>query len=348
MSSEFVFTLVFFLLIAVLLVFDLGVFNKKDHIISNREAAGWTILWVFVSFCWYSFLALKGELLHSIDSIEKLRVVSAHFHQDVNILPDNLEASLAHYRSILSMEYLTGYLVEYSLSIDNIFVMILVFSAFGVEKRYYHRVLFWGILGAVVFRLIFIFAGAYLISRFGWILYVFAAFLIFTGVRMFLTRNKEEELDVANHPVVKLSGRFFRVTKDFVGSRFFVKKDGLSYITPLLIVLLIIEFTDIIFAVDSIPAIFAVTKDPYIVFFSNIFAILGLRTLFFLLINVMDKMRFFKHGLSFLLVFIGLKMVFNHWLHEHGFSSVQTLLVILAILGLSVISSLLFPAPQED
>ncbi len=347
MANELIFTVVFFLIICTLLVFDLGVFNKRDHIISNREAAGWTMLWVFVSFCWYAFLAVKGELLHSIDTIDKLRFISEKYHQDVNILPDNLQASLAHYRSVLSMEYLTGYLVEYSLSVDNIFVMILIFSAFGVEKRYYHRVLFWGIIGAVVFRLIFIFAGAYLISRFGWILYLFAAFLIFTGVRMFITRNKEEEMDVAKHPVVKYSSRFFKVSKEFVGNRFFIKQDGVSYITPLFIVLLIIEFTDIIFAVDSIPAIFAVTKDPYIVFFSNIFAILGLRTLFFLLINVMDKMRFFKHGLSFLLVFIGVKMIINDWLHENGFNSVQTLLVILAILGISIISSLLFPEQKE-
>ena len=348
MSSELVFTVVFFLIIAVLLIFDLGVFNKKDHIISNREAVGWTLLWVFVSFCWYAFLALKGELLHSIDSLEKLRLISAKYHQDVNILPDDLSASLAHYRSILSMEYLTGYLVEYSLSVDNIFVMILIFSAFGVEKRYYHRVLFWGILGAVVFRLIFIFAGAFLISRFSWILYLFAALLIFTGVRMFITRNKEEEMDAAKHPVVKWSAKFFKVTKDFAGNRFFVRQGGVSYITPLFIVLLIIEFTDILFAVDSIPAIFAVTKDPYIVFFSNIFAIMGLRSLFFLISNIMHLFSYLKYGLGVLLSFIGCKMVFEHWFKAMGIDNVMSLIIILSILAVSIVLSIAFPPKKVD
>ncbi|HAK30934.1 MAG TPA: hypothetical protein DCO90_17210, partial [Sphingobacterium sp.] len=214
-------------------------------------------------------------------------------------------------------------------------------------ERYYHKVLVWGILGAIIMRFLFIFLGATLIAKFGWILYVFGAFLVFTGVKMFINRNQDEEVDPQNHPVVKFASRYFKVTPKLDGGHFFHVENGVKYMTPLFLVLLVIEFTDLIFAVDSIPAIFSVTKDPYVVFFSNIFAILGLRSMFFLLVNIIHKFQYLKVGLAFLLVFIGLKMLLHHWLAEVGFTTTHSLIVIVGILALSIIASLLFPKKAE-
>ena len=264
-----------------------------------------------------------------------------------SINEQNYTQSISNYRNELSLEFLTGYVIEEALSMDNLFVIILIFSAFNVEKRLYHRVLFWGIIGAVVFRFIFIFTGAFLITKFEWIIYLFAIFLIFTGIRMFLNRNEEEKIETDSHPVVKFASRYFSIHEHFVGNKFTVKINHKRLITPLFLVLLIIEFTDILFAVDSIPAIFAVTKDPFIVFFSNIFAILGLRSMFFLLINVMHKFHFFKHGLSLLLVFIGLKMVFNDWLKSVGFNIEYSLIIIGLIMTISIVLSLLIPEKKR-
>jgi tellurite resistance protein TerC len=247
------------------------------------------------------------------------------------------------YKQNLALEFITGYVVEYALSVDNIFVMVLIFSAFGVNEKYYHRVLFWGIIGAVLMRFLFIFLGASLISEFNWIIYIFGAFLVYTGFMMFKGRNEEDEIDAENHRVVRFASKYLPITPDYVGKQFFVKQHGKTLITPLFVVLLVVEFTDLIFAVDSIPAIFAVTKDPYIVFFSNIFAILGLRSMFFLLVNIIHKFHYLKTGLSLLLVFIGLKMLAHHYLDDWGFTTLHSLLIILSILTLSVVASLAFP-----
>lgn len=344
MSSEITFFLGFTALVVFVLALDLGVFNKKDHIIGYREAAAWTTLWVVLSLVACLFLRLAGEQLHGIETYEQLEAVVGKYKPNAILDPGNFEASLQSYRNAISLEFITGYLVEYSLSVDNIFVIILIFSAFGVEKRLYHRVLFWGIIGAVAARFIFIFFGGFLILKFGWILYVFAGFLIFSGIKMFLARNAKDEIDPQHHPVVVYASKLFKVHSRFEGNKFFVFKEGKRHITPLFLVLLVIEFSDIIFAVDSIPAIFAITRDTYIVFFSNIFAILGLRSLFFLLINFMDKLRYFKHGLAVLLIFIGLKMLLEEFLHGIGFSQIHALGMILFIIGLSVALSLVFPA----
>jgi tellurite resistance protein TerC len=218
--------------------------------------------------------------------------------------------------------------------------MLMIFLSFGVNKKYYKKVLFWGILGAIVMRFVFIFVSAALIAKFAWILYIFGGFLVITGVVMFTNRNKEAKIDPHHHPVVRFTSRYFLVYPRQVGERFFIRKGGLFYLTPLFLVLLVIEFTDVIFAVDSVPAIFAVTKDPYIVFFSNIFAILGLRSLFFLLMNFMTRFRYLKHGLAFLLVFIGLKMLLHHPLEEIGFKTIHSLIIIVLILGTSVALSI--------
>ena len=224
--------------------------------------------------------------------------------------------------------------------------MIMIFLSFGVEKQYYHRVLFYGILGAIVLRFIFIFAAGALIQRFHWLLLIFGAFLIYSGIKMFIDRNKTESIDVKNHPVVKFLTKRNLSTPNFSGHDFFTKVDGRWLCTPLFVVLIIIEFSDIIFAFDSIPAIFSVTHDPHIVFFSNIFAILGLRSMFFMLESIMDKFAYLRIGLSVLLTFIGVKMFLPLFGIEVGI--VASLVIILSILTLSILLSVLFPPKKKE
>lgn len=348
MNSETLFLGGFLLFIIVILAFDLGLTKKKTEAVSMKQAGLMSFLVVSLSLCFYVILITYGHLLHGIDSMEKLQTIITKHHHPVKVIPGNLETSIELYNHNLGLEYLTGYIVEYALSVDNIFVMILVFSAFGVVQKNYHRVLFWGILGAIVMRFIFIFVGAALIERFSWIMYVFGAFLVFTGIKMFLQRDTEEEIDTQNHPVVKFANKYFKVHNHFVGDKFWVVINGVRKMTPLFLVLIIIELTDLIFAVDSIPAIFSVTKDPYVVFFSNIFAIIGLRSMFFMLAGIIDKFRFLKVGLSVLLTFIGAKMLLHHQLEEWGFTTTHSLLVIVGILGLSILFSLLLPKKVKE
>lgn len=347
MSHELLFSGGFLLFIVFILALDLGLFSKREHVVSLKQAGIMSFIMVVFALGFYLLLVLKGDYLHGIDSMERLQeVIKAHKHP-ISVIPDNFEASLQLYRQNLGIEFLTGYVVEYALSVDNIFVIVLIFSAFAVPEKYYHRVLFWGILGAIVMRFIFIFVGAALITRFDWILYLFGAFLVFTGVKMFLSKDEEEKIDTQNHPVVKFASKYFSIHPRYEGKKFFHKIQGKKYITPLFLVLLIVEFTDLIFAVDSIPAIFAVTKDAYIVFFSNIFAIMGLRSMFFLLVNIIHKFHYLKTGLAVLLVFIGVKMLGHGYLKVWGFSTEHSLIIIVAILALSVIASLVFPKKKE-
>ncbi len=313
-----------------------------------KQAGLMSFFVVALSVCFYFVLINYGHYLHGIDSLDKLQQVIVRHHHPVHLIPGDLEHSIQLYNQNLGLEYLTGYVVEYALSVDNIFVIVLIFTGFGVAPRNYHRVLFWGILGAIVMRFVFIFVGAALIEKFEWIMYVFGAFLVFTGVKMFLDKDKEEKIDPQSHPVVKFANRHFKVHNHFVGNKFFVTVDGIRKMTPLFLVLLIIEATDLIFAVDSIPAIFSVTKDPYIVFFSNIFAIIGLRSMFFLLAGIIDKFRFLKIGLAALLTFIGLKMLFHLYLDQFGFTTTDSLLIIIGILGISIFFSLIFPESKKD
>jgi tellurite resistance protein TerC len=255
---------------------------------------------------------------------------------------------LSIFQDNLSLEFITGYLVEYSLSADNVFVFILIFNSFGVQKRYYKKILVWGILGAIVLRLVFIFLGAALLQKFDWIIYLFGAFLVYTGVKILFTKEHEEEIDVADHPVVKLLSKYFNVYKRNVIGHFFVrmKNTGKIFITPIFVVVVVIAFTDILFAVDSIPAIFSISKDPYIVFFSNVFAVMGLRSLFFFLSSLMGLFRFLPMGLGVLLSFVGLKMIGHHYLEQWGFGTLASLGVILGILTASIGLSLLFPVKK--
>ncbi len=347
MSHELIFFGAFALFIVLMLALDLGVFHKDDKPVSFKQAAVMSAIWISFAIGFYFFLKTEGHLLHNIqDQAHLEQVVKDHQH-NITVNSPIFEENLHKYTDNLSLEFITGYVIEYALSVDNIFVMVLVFAAFGVNEKYYHRVLFWGILGAVFFRFIFIFLGSALITQFGWILYLFGAFLVYSGFMMFLSKDEEEKIDPEKHPVVKFASRFFPVYPEYVGHNFFHRINGKLFITPLFVVLLVIEFTDVIFAVDSIPAIFAVTKDPYIVFFSNIFAILGLRSMFFLLINVIHKFHYLKTGLSILLMFIGVKMLTHIWLKEWGFTTMHSLFIILAILTTSVVASLVFPKKEK-
>lgn len=343
MSSELIFISGFIIFILIMLSLDLGLFAKKDQPVTTKQALIMSIVWVSLSLCFYGLIFKFGHLLHNINTYADLEQINTKNFHHLLLNPNDFSGSLNLYRKNLAVEFITGYVVEYALSVDNIFVIVLIFAAFAVNKNYYHKVLFWGIIGAVVMRFAFIFIGASLITHFHWILYLFGAFLVYTGVRMFLSRNSEENIDSQNHPVVKFASKYFAVSHQFSGDKFFVKTDHKKLMTPLFLVLLIIEVTDLVFAVDSIPAIFSITKDPYIVFFSNIFAILGLRSMFFLLINVIDKFHYLKVGLAVLLAFIGAKMLAGDYAEKIGLTTSVSLIVILAILLVSILSSLAFP-----
>ena len=345
--TENLFLLIFIVIIAFLLFLDLGILHKKDHVVTFKESAGWTIVWVTLSLLFFVFLRLQGDMV--VDVHDKEQFVAQNELYDHQVTYDDAlswDENIKHYKRQLSLEYITGYLIELSLSIDNVFVMIMIFLSFGVEKQYYHRVLFYGILGAIVLRFIFIFAAGALIQRFHWLLLVFGAFLIYSGIKMFIDRNKTESIDVEHHPVVKFLTKRKLSTPNFSGHDFFTKVDGRWLCTPLFVVLMIIEFSDIIFAFDSIPAIFSVTHDPHIVFFSNIFAILGLRSMFFMLESIMDKFAYLRIGLSVLLTFIGVKMFLPLLGIEVGI--VASLVIIISILTLSIVMSVLFPPKKKE
>ncbi len=281
-----------------MLALDLLVFHRKAHAVSLREALSWSAVWIA--------LALIFNLgIYFIWGSEK------------------------------ALEFLAGYLIEKSLSVDNIFVFIMIFSYFAVPAMYQHRILFWGILGALIMRAIFIAAGAALLSAFHWIIYIFGGFLIITGIKMFFAG--EEKIEPEKNPAVLLLRRWMPITKNFDGQRFFVRIDGRLWATPLFVVLLVIETTDVIFAVDSIPAIFAITLDPFIVYTSNIFAILGLRALYFLLAGILEMFRYLKVGLSFVLCFVGVKMMLVDF---YKIPIGVSLGVVAGILAVSILASL--------
>ena len=289
---------VFNLAVVAVLALDLGVFHRTPHAVSLREATVWSIVWILLALVFNAVVLLwKGQ-----------------------------EPAL---------QFLAGYLIEKSLSVDNIFVFVLIFTFFAVKAEVQHRVLFWGILGALVMRGVFIAAGAALLEAFHWVMYVFGAFLVVTGVKMALM--KHAEVHPERNPLVKLVRRLLPITPDYRGSRFFVREGGRWTATPLLLVLVMVESTDLVFAVDSIPAIFAITRDPFIVYTSNVLAILGLRSLYFLLAGVIQRFRFLKLGLSVVLVFVGLKMVLSDVVKVPIGLSLGVITVVLAV---AVVASL--------
>jgi tellurite resistance protein TerC len=289
-----------------MLSLDLGVFNRTPHVVRAKEAAIWTSVWVGLALLFAAGLAL---------------LVS---HQ-------------------AALTFLTGYVIEESLSVDNIFVIVLIFQYFAVPAQYQHRVLFWGILGALVMRGLFIGVGAALLARFEWIVYVFGALLVITGVRMAV--KQDEEFDAEQNPVVKFVRRFLPLTHDFRGKHFFAVENGRRLATPLLLVLVLVEATDLIFAVDSIPAIFGITRDPFLVFTSNIFAVMGLRSLFFLLASVVTKFHLLKYGLAVILTFVGAKMLLEHWVH---IPILLSLGVVVLVLAASIAASLVWPKARAE
>ncbi|HTI59093.1 TerC family protein [Mucilaginibacter sp.] len=346
MPSELIFITGFVVFIFIMMAIDLGLFGKSDKPVSLKQAAIMSGVWVSLALVFYGLIFQYGHLLHHVESFAALKEINEkHFHH-LQLNPNDLAGGLQLYRRNLALEFITGYVVEYALSVDNIFVMVLIFTAFAVAPKYYHKVLLWGIIGAVVMRFLFIFLGATLIAQFHWILYLFGAFLVYTGVMMFINRNQEDEIDPENHRVVKFASKYFSVHPKFEGGKFFVRVDGKKLITPLFLVLMIIEVTDLVFAVDSIPAIFSITKDPYIVFFSNIFAIMGLRSMFFLLVNIIEKFHYLKTGLAVLLAFIGLKMLAAEYAEKIGLTTGISLLIILGILVVSIGASLIFPKKE--
>lgn len=272
-------------LILLFLALDLGVFNKHEHVIKTKEAAIWTTVWVTVA------LSFSGVIywLFSDGLIEN---------------PTGLTPNKA------VLKYITGYLIELSLSVDNVFVIAVIFSSFSIPPLYQHRVLFWGILGAIVFRAIMIIFGVALINKFSWIIYVFGVFLLFTAYKML--RSDDTNFDPKNSFIFRQLKRFFPISTQFHGHDFFIKKMGITAATPLFVALVIIELTDILFALDSIPAILAITADPFIVFSSNILAILGLRSMYFLISRMLEKFRHINYSLVVILAFVGVKMLLSH------------------------------------
>ena len=306
----------FIAFVLAMLAIDLGLFNRKEHVVSFKEATIWSAVWVVLA------MAFAG--IFYAYTLSKFGAEQAYTS---------------------GLEFLTGYVLEYSLSIDNIFIFVLVFGYFKIPAEYKHRVLFYGILGALVFRAIFIAMGAALM-QFHWVIYLFGAFLIITGIKMFFTSS--EEIEPEKNLLIRLFRRFMPVTTTLDGKRFFTRIDGVRHATPLLIALLFLEATDIIFAVDSVPAIFAVTKEPLIVFTSNIFAILGLRSMYFMLAGVIDKFHLLKFGLATVLVFVGLKMVWLNDAFGGKFPISYSLLFIVGAIGLSILASLLFPKEKTQ
>lgn len=345
--NEFLFFSLFLFFILLMLMLDLGIFQKHSHLLSFKESLTWTLVWVGISFAFYILLRFHGNWIHGLDSTTAIQARIDKFHHPINIHGLTVEDAIRSYNKNLSLEYLAGYLIEYSLSVDNVFVIVLIFISFSIRPKYYKRVLFWGILGAIIMRFIFIFASSVLIQRFSWFLLVFGGMLVIIGLKMgweFLSQKVEEKIDTEHHPVVRFVSKYFRVSREDHEEKFWITRGGKFFFTPLFIVLLIIEFSDVLFAVDSVPAVFAVTLDPYIVFFSNIFAILGLRSLFFLVMDVMNRFYYLKLGLACLLGFVGVKMLVSH---VYKISTNHSLMVIASILVLSVLASLVRSGLQK-
>ncbi len=284
-----------------MLALDLGIFHREAHVVKPREAGIWVGIWVSLALTF----ALGLYLLETPQ---------------------------------VALTFLTGYVIEEALSVDNIFVIVMIFAYFGVPARFQHRVLFWGIIGALIMRGMFIGLGSFLLAQFHWIIYIFGGLLIITGIRMGI--RQDEQFDAQKNPVYKIATRRLRFTSRYDGQRFFTIDNGKRVATPLFLVLLMVEFTDLVFAIDSIPAIFAITNDPFIVYTSNIFAVLGLRSMFFLLAGVVDKFHLLKYGLAVILTFIGVKMVGVDLFH---ISIGVSLGVIVGVLAISVVASMLVP-----
>jgi len=296
---------IFSLIVIVALAVDLGIFHREAHVVRMREATIWTVIWASLALAFNAFIFYR-------------------------------------FGRVRATEFLQGWLLEYALSVDNVFVFLVVFRYFHVPQQHLHRVLFWGIIGAVVSRGLFIGAGAVLIQRFHWVMYILGAFLVYTAVRILV--QKEAEVDPSKNLALRVAQRVLRTTKEYHGQKFIVRQDGAWWATPLLVVLVVVDVADVMFAVDSIPAVFGVTTDVFIVFTSNIFAILGLRSLFFLIEGLVAKLRFLKIGVAVILAFIGVKILIKPF---YDVPVTMSLVVLAGVLALSSLASVLIPPPPE-
>jgi tellurite resistance protein TerC len=306
MEVGIMFWIGFIAFVITMLILDLFVFHKKDSLIKVKEALLWSVFWIGLA------VIFNIGVYHLLGKVKAL-------------------------------EFLTGYLIEESLSVDNLFVFIMIFGYFKIDSQHQHKILFWGIMGAIVMRAIFIFAGVTLIQKFAWVMYIFGAFLIYTGIKM-LFEKEDSEFNPNDNVVITTFKRIFPVTDEMSKPVFFVRSNKILYATPYFLVLLFIEVSDLIFAVDSIPAVLSVSKDPFIVYTSNIFAILGLRSLYFALSGIMDYFRYLKYALAGILSFIGMKMCINEFTHHSGYdfhiSNFTSLAVIVSLLSISIVLSL--------
>jgi TerC family integral membrane protein len=315
MPSNWIFWVLFNLFVLAMLALDLGVFHRRKHVVRFSEAIGWTFVWVSLAGIFAVFIFFFGHAL---------------------------VGHLGRANSELSLEFVTGYLIEESLSVDNLFVFLLIFRYFQVPRHYQHSVLFWGVLGALVMRAIFILAGIQLLKHFEWVIYIFGAILIYSGIKLF--GQQDQKIEPEKNIVLRAFRKLFPVTKTYEDDKFFVLRGSVRYATPLAIVLIIIETTDLLFATDSIPAVLAVTREPFIVYTSNVFAILGLRSLYFALAGMIETFHLLHYGLSVILIFIGVKMLASHYFKiPIGIA----LGVVAGVLLVSIVGSLLFPAKAK-
>jgi len=311
MPTNWIFWILFNVFVLAMLALDLGVFHRTRHVVQFREAIGWTFVWI----------ALAGA-----------------FAVLIYFFGHTITGNYQHKNSDLTLEFLTGYVIEESLSVDNLFVFLVIFRYFAVPRRLQHGVLFWGVVGALVMRGLFILVGIQLLNAFSWIMYVFGAILIYSGIKLF--RESEAHINPEANIVLRWFRKLFRVTKDYEGDKFFVVRSGLRYATPLAVVLVMIETTDLLFATDSIPAVLAVTREPFIVFTSNVFAILGLRSLYFALAGMIEVFHLLHYGLSIILIFIGVKMLASRYVQIPIGAALG---VVAGVLLVSIVLSLLFP-----
>lgn len=316
MPGNWLFWVLFNLFVVAMLALDLGVFHRRARVVKFREAIAWSFFWIALAAVFALLLRSYGHLM--VGSAERPNAT-------------------------LSLEFITGYLIEESLSVDNLFVFLLIFHFFRVDRAHQHKVLFWGILGALITRGLFILVGVGLIRHFHWVIYIFGVFLIYSGFK--LMAGKDEEVRPERNPVLSIFRKFFPITDEPAGAKFFVRRNGVRLATTLAVVLVVVETTDIIFAADSIPAILSITQDPFIVYTSNVFAILGLRSLFFALAGMMEVFHYLHYGLAAVLILTGAKMLASRFVHV---DILYALAGVAVILGISVAASLIFPARSKE
>jgi tellurite resistance protein TerC len=311
MPANWIFWILFNVFVLAMLALDLGVFHRNRHVVAFREAIGWTFVWITLAGAFAVLIYFFGHIL---------------------------TGNPGRPNSELTLEFLTGYLIEESLSVDNLFVFLVIFRYFAVPRKYQHQILFWGVVGALVMRGIFILVGIKLLNRFSWLIYVFGAILIYSGIK--LLGQEEKEIEPEKNIVLRIFRKFFRLTDNYEDGKFFVVRQGIRYATPLAVVLVMIETTDLLFATDSIPAVLAITREPFIVYTSNVFAILGLRSLYFALAGMIEVFHLLHYGLSLILIFIGVKMLVSHYVKlPIGIA----LGAVAGVLLISIVLSLIFP-----